>query len=49
VSTQPAKCDRWCPQCHGTGSILIEINDGGRWYDMCPNLEAQLGKKVAAA
>ncbi|GAA2182103.1 hypothetical protein GCM10009785_19840 [Brooklawnia cerclae] len=28
-----------CLVCHGTGHVLVEIGDGGMWYDPCPVLE----------
>ena len=24
-----------CPKCHGSGNLLVEVNDGGRFYDPC--------------
>lgn len=31
-----------CSVCKGSGSVLIEVNDGGPWYDICPAREAEL-------
>ena len=40
------KADPRCSTCKGTGSILIEVNDGGPWYDPCECIE---GVPVAAS